>query len=979
MKEEDQSTEQLLSELREARLRIAELEKSLNIRHDAPDTKILKAAGCDHDEFQRVVQALRDCEETFRAVAENSLDVIMRFDRFFHHLYVNPAAEAQTGITIKQFLGKTHAELGFPRELVEAWEKALQTVFDQAAPHRIEFELPSGTWVDWLLVPEFDKNGEVYAVMTSARDITRIKHAEEKLKESQERLAEIIEFLPDATLVIDEHGRVIAWNRAIEKMTGIPAQSMLGEGDYAYATPFYGERRPILIDLALHADDSMEEHYTSIRKEGDVLFGEAYTPALAGRQGAHLSATASILRNTEGRIVGAIECIRDTTERMKQDLALKESKRRLADIIEFLPDATLVINRDGKVIFWNRAIEKMTGVLAKDMIGKGDYEYALPFYGERRPILIDLVLEPHDDISSKYKYLSFYNGVVIGEAYMPHLKGGTVYLLGTAAPLYDSNGEIVGAIETIRDITDRRHAEEALSLANQRFSEVLNSFDALVYVVDMTTHEVLFVNRYGREVLGDLEGDICWRMIQPGQTGPCDFCTNDCLLDAAGKPTSGVVWEFPHPIKGRWYECRDRAIDWPDGRLVRLSIAIDITDRKNADEEHSKLMERLHRAEKMEALGLMAGGVAHDLNNTLGVLVGYSELLVLSMPESDPNRRHAENILQSGKRGAAVIQDLLTLARRNVNVSAVINLNHVIQEYLKTPEFTDLKASHPRVAYDVVLSDQLLNLKGSALHLGTTLMNLVVNATEAINGSGVVTIRTENRYLDAPLNGYDSMQEGDYVILTVMDTGAGIAEDDLAKIFEPFYTKKVMGRSGTGLGLAVVWGTVKDHAGYIDVQSQEGAGSTFTLYFPVTRDEAANGRSKTAFASYQGRGESILVVDDVEEQRDLARRMLTRIGYQVATAASGEEALQYLENAKADLILLDMIMGSGMDGLDTYRRVKERNPAQKAIIVSGFSESDRVKKAMALGVGAYVPKPYVLEQIGLAVRQELDRPVSAGA
>jgi CheY-like chemotaxis protein len=182
-----------------------------------------------------------------------------------------------------------------------------------------------------------------------------------------------------------------------------------------------------------------------------------------------------------------------------------------------------------------------------------------------------------------------------------------------------------------------------------------------------------------------------------------------------------------------------------------------------------------------------------------------------------------------------------------------------------------------------------------------------------------------------------------------------------------------MGRSGTGLGLAVVWGTVMDHNGYIDVQSEEGKGTTFTLYFPVTREEPAKIEKSIPVNAYRSKGESILVIDDVREQRELAMNMLARLGYQAAAAAGGEEAIEYLKKEKADLIVLDMIMDPGIDGMETYRRIVEIHPGQKAIIVSGFSETDRVRKAQEMGAGAFVRKPYILEKIGLAVREELDR------
>ena len=375
----------------------------------------------------------------------------------------------------------------------------------------------------------------------------------------------------------------------------------------------------------------------------------------------------------------------------------------------------------------------------------------------------------------------------------------------------------------------------------------------------------------------------------------------------------------------------------------------------------------------MEAVGTLAGGVAHDLNNVLGVLVGYAELLLMEIPEGSPLRKHISQILQGGQRAAAIIQDLLTLARRGVAVSEVVNLNKVISDYLKTPEFEKLKAYHPSVIFKSNLDRDLMNVKGSPVHLGKTVMNLLSNAAEAIPDHGEVTLLTENQYLDKPITGYDHIEEGEYAVLKVSDNGKGISKEDVGKIFEPFYTKKVMGRSGTGLGLAVVWGTVKDHDGYIDVQSKEGTGSAFTLYFPITREEIVKDRSPISAESYEGRGESILMVDDVKEQRELATAILSRLGYRVRAVSSGEEALAYLKTERVDLLVLDMIMDPGIDGLETYQGALEINPKQKAIIVSGFSETDRVKKAKELGAGAYVKKPYLRERIGLAVRRELDR------
>jgi signal transduction histidine kinase/CheY-like chemotaxis protein len=260
---------------------------------------------------------------------------------------------------------------------------------------------------------------------------------------------------------------------------------------------------------------------------------------------------------------------------------------------------------------------------------------------------------------------------------------------------------------------------------------------------------------------------------------------------------------------------------------------------------------------------------------------------------------------------------------------------------------------------------------GSSVHLSKTVMNLVSNAAEAMPDGGKIKIATENRYIDQPIAGYDDVKEGDYVVLTVTDCVIGIPKDEIGRIFEPFYTKKVMGRSGTGFGMAVVWGTVKDHNGYIHIESKEGLGTAFKLYFPVTRIPKNGEENPTSINDYKGNGETILVVDDVEEQRTIASKFLKHLGYTVETASSGEEAVEYMDSNGADLVVLDMIMPPGIDGFETYKQLIARHPDQKAIIASGFSETDRVKKAQHLGAGRYVKKPYTMEKIGLAVKAEL--------
>jgi PAS domain S-box-containing protein len=407
------------------------------------------------------------------------------------------------------------------------------------------------------------------------------------------------------------------------------------------------------------------------------------------------------------------------------------------------------------------------------------------------------------------------------------------------------------------------------------------------------------------------------------------------------------------------------------GAPALMGNVIDISWRKKNEAETRLLEERLARSEKMEALGLLAGGVAHDLNNILAGIVSYPDLLLLDLPENSPLRRPLLTIQESGQKSAAIVQDLLTLARRQVPTSEVLNLNRILQEHLHSPEHKKLQTFHPNLQFWVDLENDLPFIEGSPVHLKKTIMNLISNAAEAQPGGGEIEVGTESRCLEQPVQGFEIVPPGEYVVLKVRDKGTGIPKEDMPRIFEPFYTKKVMGRSGTGLGMAVVWGTVRDHKGFIDIESEIGRGALFELYFPITRKEPPGEQAPISLGTLLGHGEKVLVVDDVKGQREIAVSMLTRLGYRAFSVASGEEALRFLKDQPVELLLLDMIMDPGMDGLETYKRILAFSPGQKAVIATGFSETDRVAEARRLGARGYLKKPYTLQKMGIALQEEL--------
>lgn len=423
-------------------------------------------------------------------------------------------------------------------------------------------------------------------------------------------------------------------------------------------------------------------------------------------------------------------------------------------------------------------------------------------------------------------------------------------------------------------------------------------------------------------------------------------------------------------------------------------IARDITRRKLQEQELRRYQERLEdivaertselkktyarlqRVQKLEYMGTLAGGVAHDLNNILSGIVTCPELLLMDLADDSPLRPPIFAIRKSGEKAAAIVSDLLTLARRGASVRNAVNLNRVVQEYMQSPEKAKLQSYHSDAEIVTRLDPALQNITGSPFHLSKSLMNLVHNGFEAMPRGGTLHITTENRRLHEHIAGYESIAPGRYVVLSVADDGVGIAQEDLEHIFEPFYTKKKMGQSGTGLGMAVVWATVKDHGGYIDLASREEKGTIVSLYFPASARQGPSAPGRMPHEAYMGKGEAVLVVDDAAEQREIACRILKRLGYNVQAVASGEAAVAHVKDVRVDILLLDMIMRPGIDGLETYKRILAIPPNQKAILASGFSENERVSEAMALGVGAFIQKPYAIEQIGTALRTVLDKPTA---
>ena len=409
-------------------------------------------------------------------------------------------------------------------------------------------------------------------------------------------------------------------------------------------------------------------------------------------------------------------------------------------------------------------------------------------------------------------------------------------------------------------------------------------------------------------------------------------------------------------------------------RQVSVCAIRDISDRVRAEEEKLLLQLKLAKAQKLRALGLMAGSVAHDLNNILTGVVSYPDLLLSQMEESDRYYPPIKKIQEAGERASAVVSDLVSIARGRLPKTTVENINDIILSHLSSLEHTERQASFPGVVIQTQLQKDLYNAYCSPQHIHKILLNLIGNALDALKNDGIIRITTKNVTLSKPIaiSGQTVLSAGEYIKLSVADNGPGIDDKDKDHIFDPFYTTKKMGKSGTGLGLSIVWNTVQEHNGWVELKDNQ-PGVKFEIYLPGTRDEIVDQQDVGTARSLQGNGESILLIDDEQEQNDIMTKMLSSLGYNVFSAISGEAGINLLKSRHAELVILDMLIGDGLNGRETYQKILAANPEQKAIVISGYAKNEETAKIKKLGVTHFLEKPVTLPQIGRVVKEVLSK------
>ena len=670
---------------------------------------------------------------------------------------------------------------------------------------------------------------------------------------------------------------------------------------------------------------------------------------------------------TFNRMAGHIEELVATLEDKvaRRTAQLAESEQRFRHLVESLPMIPVQgYDCDRNVIFWNKASERVYGYSSGEALGRKVEDLVIPDSMREMALLairdwLNHGIEPP-----------------MGEFILRHKNGSDVHVYSSHMMMTNGWGKKEMYSVDI-DLTEIKAAQQErdqhVALYQELFAHT-NSGVAVYEAVDQGQDFVfLDVNRAVEAIEQTAREELLGRRVSEVFSGVVEFGLMAVLRRVWA---SGQAEDFPLAL----YQ-DDKIKGWRENYVYRVAsgqvVAVyqDLTKQKQAEEERIKIEERLQRSRKMETIGLMASGVAHDLNNILSGIVGYPDLIIRQWPDNQKLHSLIQPIQESGKRAAAIVADLLTVARGVASVKVVAELNLLAEEYLDSLEGRDLQARYPDIAFETRMEASQSTISCSATHIKKSVMNLVINAAEAIGDEpGRVIIASRNLILDAVAAEEKGVAPGHYVGLTISDTGHGISAKDQAQIFEPFYSKKIMGKSGTGLGLAVVWNTVHDHQGAIMVASSE-RGTCFELLFPLVGSVSSSSAISEAQEQevseiLAGKGGTILVVDDEPQLRDLARQILASLGYQVTTVGSGEEAIGSLQDHPVDLVILDMRMEPGMNGRETFERILEIHPQQKALIVSGFSESDEVKKAIALGVKGLLQKPYTMQQLGEVVRAQ---------
>jgi PAS domain S-box-containing protein len=956
--------------------------------HMLPGTTESIASMVDITERKQAEWAIHESERRYREVVEGATELIYTTDLDGTYIYANPASLKLTGYTLRELQQQNYRQLVSP-EYHSRLERYYMRLYLKREPlEMIEFPFKAKDGrVIWFgqNAHVIEEEGKVVGFRMIARDVTDRKMAERRQQVMVEGLHAVVQIADELIACPDEdtvYRRAVELARerlSLERCAIFLVDENVAHG--TYGTDFEGrttdERNNVFdtgddwqqwlsaqIDVDhLWVKAEMSYYAWDGRKAEEKGRGwVAHTP-IAQEEGKAFALFVNDAALSGADFDPALQEVVSVYCTVLANIIRRKQAETLLHLTQFsidhTMDAVFWLGSDGRFLYVNEAACTSLGYHRDELLQMTVFDVDPDFSKE--------LWEEH------WEELKRRKGFMLESRH--RAKDGRVYPVELSVNYIVFGGREYNCAFA-REITERKQAELELRRSERRYRELYENLRDGSAKVDLD----------GRII----ESNMVFRYMVGYTAEELDGLTYEDLTPAKWHKFERRVLGQQVAVRG-YSEVYEKEYICKDGRLLPVELRTylvrdadgnpagywatirDISERKAAREREAELQLKLSRARRMESLGLLAGGVAHDLNNILGPIVAYPDLIIEQLPKGSPIRADVLDIQEAAKRAAAVIQDLLALARRGTYETRAVHWHEIIEQYLRSVDYRELKSRMSAIEVDTDLDSGIPMVAGSQAHLHQVLMNLVINAFEVLDAGGTVTIKTSHQVIKAPVAAYEMIDVGDYVVLEVADTGPGIKPSDLEHIFEPFFTKKKLGRSGSGLGLAVVYGIVKDLGGFVDVQSSAGKGTRFVLYLPAA-EEIPELRQKTK-TDFRGT-ETVLVVDDLDSQRELASRLLESLGYHVLEAEGGRQAVELLRARHADLVVLDMIMEEGFDGLDTYRAILEFRPSQPCVIASGFSESERVKEAQLLGAGEFVQKPYTRENIGRVVRHELDQRIS---
>jgi PAS domain S-box-containing protein len=759
--------------------------------------------------------------------------------------------------------------------------------------------------------------------------------AEKALRESEDRYNALVKdvpfficsFLPSGEITFVNKAYCEYFNKTFEELVGSSFLSLI---------PASNQKNVMDNVSALTVESPAQSHeHSVIAPDGDIRWHRWTNRALF---------------DGRGKVVGYQSIGEDITERKQVQEALRESEERYRNLFELSPDG-IVIWQYEKAALVNPAATRMFGATSIDqIIGKSIYEI--------HPV------EDKDKVRMRLEYVQETGFPAASTEYkLIRLDGRLIDVEATGTLItYKKHPAI---LSLYRDVSKRKQAEEALRLSHETFLTVLNSIDATIYVADMDTCEILFMNKYMIESFGgDLTGAICWKVFRGG-SGPCAGCTNNRLVDDHGNPTGVYIWQGKNPVTGRWYVNYDRAIQWIDDRRARIQIATDITEIKKLEEERRFSEEKLRQVQKMESIGTLAGGVAHDFNNLLMGIQGRASLMSVDLEPSHPLCEHINAIEDYIRSATDLTRQLLGFARGGKYEVRPIDINDLLLNsatmFGRTKKeiriHTNLHSPPPMVSADRRQIEQVL-------------LNLYVNAWQAMPDGGELYLGSKVVTLDDGFCEPYQTKPGRYAKVTVTDTGIGMDASIHQRIFDPFFTTKEKER-GIGLGLASAYGIIKNHNGIITVDSEVGRGTAFNIYLPES-DQKAHREDSEAGGLIKG-SETILLVDDEKMIIDVGQAMLEKLGYRIVVAKSGEQAIDTVKSIgdEIDLIILDLIM-PGIKGGKVLDLIREIQPSIPVLLSSGYSLNGQTNDIMRRRCNGFIQKPFNISDLSQEVRKILD-------